>query len=202
MKQILSGLVAIFLCFNLTAQKTTIAKSWRDPDTQVKMGQFGKILVVAFVKNPANRKIAEDDIIKLLKSKGVASYQVLGESQSMLTEEELAEKIKMEEFDGALVMRLINPEKEIEYVPGTGTYPAYYNDFYPYYGGSAKNFRDPEYMSKHNVYAVETNLYSLKENRLIWSGITTSTDPKSVDKMIASIGKIITAEMKKQGFLY
>ncbi len=204
MKQILIGVLAALICTPLLAQKnkTTIVKSWRDPETQVKMGQFNKILVVAFVKNPANRKIAEDDIIKLLKSKGIASYQLLGEGPSTLTEEELVEKIKTEEFDGAVVMRLINPEKEMDYVPGTGTYPAYYNSFYPYYGGSAKNFHDADYMSKHNLYAVETNIYSLKESKLIWSGITTSTDPKDVDKMIASIGKLITGEMKKQGFLY
>ncbi len=202
MKHILSALAAMLIISSLFAQKTTIAKSWRDPETQVKMGQFQRILVVAFVKNPANRKIVEDDIIKILKSKAMASYQLLGEGESTITDEELAEKIKNNGFDAAIVMRLIDPEKEIEYTPGTGTYPASYNSFYPYYGGSSRVFNDPEYMSKHDVYAVESNFYSLKTNKLIWSGITTSVDPKNVDKMVASIGKIISAEMKKQGFLY
>lgn len=202
MKQILLLLTAMLILSGLFAQKTSISKSWRDPETQVKMGQFGKILVVAFVKNPANRKIVEDDIIKILKSKAMASYQLLGEGKSTLTDEELAEKIKNGGFDAAIVMRLIDPEKEIEYTPGTGTYPASYESFYPYYDGSAMVFNDPEYMSKHDVYAVESNFYSLKTNKLIWSSITTSIDPKNVDKMVASIGKLISSEMKKQGFLY
>jgi len=194
----------IFLFATVDAQrtKTTIVKSWRDPATMIKVGQFNKILVVAFVKDPANRKIAEDDIVKQLKSKGIPSYQVLGEPGSELTEEGLAEKIKNEGFDGAVVMQLINPESELQYTPGTGTYPAYYNSFFPYYGGAATKFRDPDYLAKHNVYIIETNFYSFNNNKLLWSGITNSVDPNSIEKMIASIGKVITEEMKKQGFLF
>ena len=204
MKKVLSVFFVLLIFSNLFAQKnkTVLASSWRDPETQVKMGQFSKILVVAFVKNQANRKIAEDDIIKLLKSKGVASYQYLGDVQSSLSQGELAEKIRKDEFDGAIVMRLMNPDKELNYTPGTGTYPAEYNSFLPFFEGSSSRFNDPEYMSKHDVYAIETNLYSLKQNKLIWNGTTNSVDPKSVEKMIESIGKVLIGEMKKQGFLY
>jgi hypothetical protein len=200
------GFLIVSLIIMIVAEgqknKTSIVKSWRDPETMIKVGQFNKILVVAFVKNPANRKVVEDDIVKQLKSKGVPSYAVFGEGISDLNEEELAEKIKNEGFDGAIVMQLLNPEKEMQYTPGTGTYPASYNSFYPYYGGSAKKFHDPEYFEKHDVYIIETNFYSLTNNKLVWSGITDSVDPKSIDKLISSIGKLITTEMKKQGFLF
>ena len=204
MKKIGFIFASLFLILTAEAQKqkTTIAKSWRDPETMIKVGQFQKILVVAFVKNPANRKVVEDDIVKQLKSKGIPSYAVLGEGVSDLSDEALSEKIKNEGFDGAVVMQLIDPEKEMQYTPGTGTYPASYNSFYPYYGGASYKYKDPEYFSKHDLYVVETNIYSLKENKLIWSGITNSIDPKNIDKMVESIGKLITSEMKKQGFLF
>lgn len=180
---------------------TTLKSSWRDPDTQVKMGQFTKVLVVAFVKNETTRRTVEDDIIKILKSKGIASYQYLGNSAGM-TAEDLAKKISEDEFDGAVVMRLIDKEKETGYVPGTGTYPSYYGGFSPYYGNAYSGFNDPGYYKDNKVYAVETNLYSLKESKLIWSGVTSTVNPADLTKMIGQIGKVVTEEMKKQGFLY
>jgi hypothetical protein len=45
-------------------------------------------------------------------------------------------------------------------------------------------------------------MYSLKENKLIWSGVTNTVNPSDLDKMIEQIGKVVTEEMKKQGFLY
>jgi len=187
---------------NLAKNKTQISKSWRDPETQVKIGQFKKVLVVAFVKDQANRSIVENDIVKILKSKAIPSYQYLGEGKVTLTETELATKIMDDGFDGAIVMQLFDPNKELGYIPGTGTYPAQYKSFSPYYSGVSQKYYDEEYLKNHSLYAVETNIYSLKDNKLIWSGITTSTDPKNLDKMVASIGKVITDEMKKQGFLY
>jgi hypothetical protein len=193
---------SILCLLETQAQSTTLSSSWRDPETLVKMGQFNKVLVVALVKNKATRRIVEDDIIKILKSKGIASYQYLGEESNSMSTEELSEKIKTDEFDGAIVMRLIDPSKDLSHMPGTGIYPAYYKDFYPYYKGAASSYHDENYTSSRTSYAVETNMYSLKENKLIWNGITNTVDPKNLDKMVEAIGKVITKEMKKQGFLY
>jgi hypothetical protein len=186
----------------LSQNKTQITKSWRDPETQVKIGQFKKILVVAFVKDQANRSVVENDIAKILKGKAVPSYQYLGEDKVTLTEEELSAKIADDGFDGAIVMQLFDPNKQLGYIPGTGTYPAQYKSFTPHYSGVSQKYYDEDYLKNHSMYAVETNIYSLKDNKLIWNGITTSTDPKNLDKMVASIGKVIIDEMKKQGFLY
>lgn len=195
-------MVASLIYLSGFSQKTTIEKSWRDPATLVKMGQFNKILVVAFVKNEQNRKRVEDDIIKQLKSKAVASYTLIEGNSEALTEEKLAEIVQKEGFDGAIVMQLLNPNSELTYSPGTGTYPANYNSLYPYYGGAHNKYHNEDYFEKHDLYVVETNIYSLKENKLIWNGITNTVDPTSVDKIIASLGKAITTEMKRQGFLY
>jgi hypothetical protein len=200
MKNLILLMLPILLMLGCTPA-TTLKSSWRDPDTQVKMGQFTKVLVVAFVKNESSRRIVEDDLVKLLKAKGIASYQYLGQN-SKLTETELAAKIQEDSFDGALVMRLIDKEKETEYVPGTGTYPSYYRGFGSYYGSAYGGYYDPGYYKENKIYSVETNLYSLKENKLIWSGVTNTVNPTDLDKTIEQIAKVLTEEMKKQGFLY
>jgi hypothetical protein len=166
------------------------------------MGQFNKVLLVAFVKDSTNRRKVEDELVKLLKSKGIASYQYLGEETSLLSKEVLDEKMKTDEFDGAMVLRLIDPAKDISHMPGTGTYPFYYKDFYSFYEGASGSYHDKNYTISRTSYAVETNMYSFKENKLIWNGITNTVEPKNLDRMVEAIGKVITKEMKKQGFLY
>lgn len=200
MKKVVGLLLPFFLILGCTPS-TTLKSSWRDPETQVKVGQFTKVLVVAFVKNETSRRTVEDNIVKLLKTKGYTSYQYLGQN-SQLSQEELTAKIKEDSFDGAVVMRLVDKEKETEYVPGTGTYPSYYRGFGSYYGSAYGGYNDPGYYKENKIYSVETNLYSLKENKLIWSGVTNTVNPSDLDKMIAQIGKVVTEEMKKQGFLY
>jgi hypothetical protein len=200
MKILTVFILPLFVMMGCTPS-TTLKSSWRDPNTQVKMGQFTKVLVVAFVKNETGRRTVEDDIVKLLKAKGIPSYQYLG-ANSKLTQEELAAKISEDAFDGAVVMRLVDKENETEYVQGTGTYPSYYNGFGSYYGSAYGGFNDPGYYKENKIYSVETNMYSLKENKLIWSGVTNTVNPSDLDKMIEQIGKVVTEEMKKQGFLY
>jgi hypothetical protein len=195
-------LLQFVLIFTAMGQKTTIEKSWRDPGTLVKMGQFNKILVVALVRNEQNRKTVEDDIIKQLKSKAVASYTLRDRFPDGLTADIIAELVKKEGVDGAIIMQLMNPGNEIAYSPGTGTYPANYQTFYPYYEGAKTKYDDPAYFDKNDVYVIETNIYSLKENKLIWNGITNTVDPKSIEKAITSLARTITNEMKRQGFLY
>ncbi|HSK12476.1 MAG TPA: hypothetical protein VK907_04625, partial [Phnomibacter sp.] len=192
-------------CLLLTsgcAPSTTLSKSWRDPATTITMGQFSKILIAAFVKDETSRRIIEDDVVKMIKGKAVASYQVLGSARADMSEEELAAKVQGEGFDAAVVMRMLDMEKEMEYVPGTGAYPAYYRGFYGFYRGVYSGFYNPGYYQENKIYSVETNIYSLKENKLIWSGVTETVNPTKLDKMVSEIGKVIFDEMKKQGFLY
>jgi hypothetical protein len=190
------------LLFAAIGQKTTIEKSWRDPGTLMKMGQFNKILVVALVRNEQNRKKVEDEIIKQLKSKAVASYTLRERFPDGLTESIVADLVKKEGFDGAIIMQLMNPANEIKYSPGTGTYPANYQSFYPYYEGASAKYEDEAYFDKNEMYVIETNIYTLKENKLIWNGITNTVEPQNIDRFITSLAKTITNEMKRQGFLY
>jgi hypothetical protein len=181
---------------------TTIGKSWRDPSTQIRVGHFNKILVVAFVKDSINRKKVEDEMVKSLGTRAVASYQYLGNSETSFTVDGLSNRLKADGIEGAVVMQLVNPERELGYTPGSGNYPAQYNSFYNHYEGAGNTYRGREYYKNLNTYAVETNVYSLADNKLIWSGITSSYKPKDINRLVSTIGKVVISEMKKQGFLF
>jgi len=198
-------IVYVFVVFALSISQfgcgtsAHIEKSWRDPDVTVDVSKLNKVLVVALLNNEANRRNTEDQLSRLLNGKGVPSYNYLTKDITKEKEESIREKVKDENFDGVVIMRLSDVEKDIQYVPGR--YPVYYGRFWGYYWNAWNAYYDPGYYRTTKKYTVETNVYSLKRDKLIWSGITTSVDPADVDKLMNAAAATVYKEMQKEGFI-
>lgn len=174
---------------------TKITSSWRDPAVTVTPETFNKVLAIAFVRDETNRRVVEDELVKRLKGKAVASYTL---NLTAADTANLEQKLKSEGFDGAILVRLANVEKELNYVPGSTTYPYY--GFRGYYGYAYGAYASPGYYQEDKIYRIETNLYSLTQNKLIWSATTESTNPSKTTTMINEIGDVIAEKMREEGF--
>lgn len=176
-----------------------IENRWRDPAVKVDMSKLNKILIVALVRNDVHRRAAETQLAEMLKGKGVASYSYFAGEFNAKNEETLKQKLKKDGFDGAVVMRLADVEKDVTY---TGTaYPAYYGRFYPYLSNAWGAYYQPGYFSTTRKFTIETNVYSLKADKLIWSSLTSSVDPASAEKLMGAVSKEVYSKMKKDGFI-
>jgi hypothetical protein len=209
MKKYFILLIAI-LSLSSCGSNTSIVNSWRDPDVTVSQEHFKKVLVVALVKDEASRRITEN---RIASSSDIfkTSYQYLN-ATSQLTQEQKLKILQDENFDGVVTMRLVSTEKETSYVPGAYT-GAYYGGFdgmytgrYGYgfsnwYGMYSPNFYDPGYYQETTAYMVETNIFSLKENKLIWTGTTKSEYVTDLGQTVDAIMQAVVAEMKKDGSL-
>jgi hypothetical protein len=209
MKKYLILLAAIIL--SGCGSNTSIVSSWRDPKITVAQEHFKKVLVVALVKDEASRRTAENRIAasnEIFKT----SYQYLNESTSQLTKEQKLKILQDENFDGVITMRLVSTEKETNYVPGTytgmyyGGFDGMYTNVYGYgfgnwYGMYSPSFYDPGYYQETTSYMVETNIFSLKENKLIWTGTTKSEYVTDLGQTVDAIMQAVVAEMKKDGSL-
>lgn len=196
---IILSLAAILLASCTT---THIASSWREPGKQVDMEHLKKVLVVALFRNESSRQKAEDEMAGYLKGKGVVAYKYLGSNYNNSNVEALREKLKADGFDGAITMRLVDVDREHTYVPGNmQTYPEYYKTFSLYYGRNWTFYNTPGYYLNTKTFTVETNVYSLKEDKVIWIGVTKSTNPDGVPKMTKEITKVLYKKMLKEGFI-
>jgi hypothetical protein len=189
------------LVVSITAcTSTNITSSWREPDKEVSITALNKVLVVALLRDETGRRKAEDEMAEYLKGKGVVSYNYLDNDISSKNEEAIRDKIKADGFDGAVTMRLIDVDKEQVYTPGnTASYPIYNRRFSGYYYRNRSIYNTPGYYTK--TYTVETNVYSIKEDKIIWTGLTKTTDPEGVDKMTQEIVKVVYKSMIKEGFI-
>jgi hypothetical protein len=168
----------------------------------VSLEKLNKVLVTAFLSDEASRRVAEDQMVKLLKGKAIASYAYFGDDIKSLNEVEIRERLKSDEFDGALVIRLIDVSKEVNYTPGNiTTYPVYFRTFGGYYRRGWAYYSTPERHTTTKAYSVETTVYSVKKDKLIWSGLTKTVDPSGVDKLISEIVSAVYKQMMQEGFI-
>ena len=185
-----------------SCSSTKITSTWREPNKEISLNKLNKVLVVALFQNETSRRKAEDQMVSYFYGKGVASYNYLDKNISTKNENAIREKIKDDGFDGAVTMRLLDVDKEDVYSRGNiSMYPSYYRNFSGYYFRNWGYFSDPGYYSTTKTYTVETNVFSIKEDKIIWSGITKTTDPSGVTKMTDEIGKVVFNEMVKEGFI-
>jgi hypothetical protein len=181
---------------------TQITSSWSQPNKTVVLDNLHRVLVVAMFKTEVNRRRAEDQMIGYLNGKGVVSYNYLDANFNKQNEDAIRKKIKTDGFDAAVTMRLMNVDKENVYTPGiTSTYPLGYRNFSGYYYRAWGFSETPRYYTTSKTYTVEVNVFSIKEEKIVWTGITQSIDPKGINKMTAEIVKVIYKKMKNDGFI-
>jgi hypothetical protein len=200
MKPVYIFILLLTVAFTSCTPSATIQNEWSNPEQKVDSTKhFQKILFVALVKNVSVRRITEDKLVKEVNGRGVASYSYLGNMDMKTDENVLSQKLKQDGFDGVVVMRLTSADKNAAYVPGT--YPAYYNSWYGYYSSTYPRFNDPNYYPATNVYNVETTVYSLNTNKLVWTGVTSAVNLSDKNKMIDGVIAAIKQKMKSQGLI-
>jgi hypothetical protein len=187
---LLAFFVLTSLVFYSCGPSTQIEKTWTDPSfTKSTANEFHKILVMALVKDESSRRIAEDKMVTAFKNvTSVQSYQYLQSTDTVQSAVE--DKLRKDGFDGIVVMRLADVEKNTSYVPGTG-----YGGWYGY------RYSSPGYYQEDKTFYVETNFYSLTSNKLLWSGTTSSLNPTKLDKTVDEIIEAIRAQLQKQGLV-
>jgi hypothetical protein len=197
-------IIAVTVALILSScSSTKIISSWKDPNTKVHANQWKKILVVALLKNETSRRKAEDEMVKQLGQKGTTSYSYLGdENYTKTNEEELRKRMKNDGFDAAITMRLVDVDKEKIYTPAQHhLYPVYYNSFSRYYQRSWYFYTTPGYYTVTKKFIIETVIYSIEEDKIIWSGITETYNPENVEKLTNEIATVIHDKMITEGFI-
>ena len=60
---------------------------------------------------------------------------------------------------------------------------------------------NPEYAVEHSTVNVETSIFDVKTERMIWSAISETFDPQSANDAIQSVGMAIIDNLKEAGLM-
>jgi len=70
-----------------------------------------------------------------------------------------------------------------------------------YYGYGWGGVYSPGYIQTDTIVIVETLVYSLPQNKLVWAGQSETTNPSKVGPFIQELVRKAAAEMEKQGLI-
>jgi len=167
---------------------TEMTGTWTDPTA--KGAAMSKIAVIAMTKDPGLRRMAEDaTAAQMAGAQAVPSYQILGETE--LTDR-AAVKAKLRDagFNGVLVMRLAGVTEQVNAVP--------YGTFDGYYGWAGSAVYGPGYLETDTIVHVVSNLYSLDQNKLLWSGVSQTFNPSSAQAFMSDVSKAVAKSLEKE----
>jgi hypothetical protein len=197
-------LVALALA---ACSSTGFVTSWRAPDAQPLQVKGAKVAAVVMVNSEAARRVAEDKLAQEISARGAVGVPmyVIYPDADPLNEAQARAALDRAGVLGVVVMRPVSVDKQIVSLPLVYTDPAYRDYWGGYYGtgwgtpwGSAVTGGE---VRTNTIVQVETLVYSLKQNKLVWGGQSKLTNPSSIERTIEGLAAAAAAELQKQGLI-
>ena len=209
MKKLSLAIAFLLAASSLAAAKSTkLVASWKNP--QYSGPRFHRILVLGMSAKPGVRADFEDALSKLLTGPGVEAIPgntiLLRPEGTTLDLNYLKSQVQSFKIDAVIVSRLVKVDKNTTFIPGSAyvvPYP-YYRSFYGYYGAVYPVVYSPDYLREDTTVRVETNVYAVTsgEGELVWTGVSDTFNPRSADKVIEALSKLLVKELQKQSILW
>ncbi len=182
---------------------TSFQSTWRSPDARPLRLTGRKVVAVFLSKDPAQRRRAEDAMAREISARGaqgVPSYTILSDEEVRDRE---ASKAKVERlgFSGAVVMRVVGSQTQYTYEPAGGVWvgPHYHHFWGGYWRWGWGAVWEPGYLSVDKIVKVETLVYSLEQDQLVWAGVSRTLNPAEIESFISELAAAVSKRMAKDG---
>src|SRR5512139_1007145 len=178
-RYLLSTFVLALMLLPSCSPTTKLASVWRDNEY---LNHPRKMMIIGELKNPGNRRLFEDEMVKQLKALGtdaVVSYVAIPE-RTGVDRDTITAKMNELGADAVLIARVVDKKTVSTYVPGTVTsgYPGYGGGWHGYYAYSQS------YTVQDEFAVLQTNLYDLKADKLIWTAVSETWIMESNESLI------------------
>ena len=189
MKKLVIAIFLISLSLFLTScgPKIKVVNSWSDDS--LSNYSIESVLVVGLARSDLTRKMLDDSFVEAFSEKNVRAipgYQFIRLENHEFPDRKVVEKIiKNSGTKSVLITRVIDKETETN-VSGGGVYSVYNPSpytysMYDYYGYSISYIPPTEVVD--DILYMESNLYDIANNKLLWSVQTKAVNPvKSKDE--------------------
>jgi hypothetical protein len=189
----------------LAACTQPFVSTWKAPDAQPLQLRGSKVAAVVMMHNEASRRSAEEALANEISARGaqgVPMYQILP-AGSPQTEAAARAALEKAGFAGAIVIRPVSVDKEIVSTPVTYSgpmYGGYWGGYYGYGWGSPYMVSGGE-IRTNTIVSIETLIYSLRQNKLVWGGQSRTTNPRDVDKVVKKLAADVAKVLQEQGLI-
>ena len=191
-----AGLVTIFAS---GCASSNFVSSWKSPTAQPLRVQGAKVAAVVMMGDPASRKSAEDKLASEITARGGNGVPMYAIAPEVNPGDEAAARAALTNAGvaGVVVMRPATADSTgapVDY--SKPPYSSYWDAGY-YAHGWGKPWVDPSGVAYDLVVSVETMIYSLRQNQLVWAGKSKKTNPASLNELVTDLAKDTAEELQR-----
>jgi hypothetical protein len=175
---------------------TSFISAWRSPTAKPLQLKGEKVAAVVLVKNMVSRKAGEERLAQEITNRGaqgVPLYRILPDAAAG-EEAQVRAALEQAKFKAVVVMHPVATHNEVR-VTAEPDYDHYWGGYYGYGWGSTWGGTRYE-THTDTVVTVETRVYSLEQNELVWAGRSETTNPKNVDEFVVELAAAVADELK------
>lgn len=191
--------LAVGFVFLTACDDTRQVQSWTAEKATT--GEMQKVVTFVMTPSASTRRIAEQVMAQELRERGIAAaagFEVLedGDLRNVVA---ARQKLSAAGFDGALILRPLDKETEVNYTGGA--FPPYYSTFWGYYGWGWPYVYDPAYVHTTRVRTMEAMAYSLDQDRLLWTGLLENRNGSDLQDIVEEVAEEVAERMQNRELL-
>ena len=203
MGRIAGGVVAaafVLAVIDAMAARPTFTTSWKAPEASG-VSFAGKKVAALVISSDQNLRISgEEQLVRELEGRhiqGVATYRMMPREEGT-TAERARPWFERAGIDGIVSLRPVSVEKELVYSPVVWASTSYATPW-GYYGYGWTTVYTAGNVRTDTRLVVETLVYSLPLDKLLWAGVSTTTNPKEAQAFIKDLVAAAVKVMREQG---
>ena len=202
MKRLVFVAAALFALPALAAGQTFTA-TWKNPAAGETSYAGKKVVGLIVSDDMPLRQSTEEELARQLTARGVRGIP----AYQAIPKEEVRDKDKAKAWfertktDGVVMMRLVDLTKETRPTVVAWQSAPYYGSlwgYYPYAWGAVIDL-SPNKTTVNVV--VETLVFDVAGNRLLWAGTSETTNPKGAQELVQKLVKAAAEQMRKDGLI-
>jgi hypothetical protein len=201
------------------ATHTALETSWQLPNSGG--APFKKLAVIGIMRDDTESTALESAIVDKLSHNGIQAipgFSVLN-GEKKLAKEEMEKRVAGTGADAVLLFKVIAVDKERNYVPPTtyviptgsssewwqdkywGYYNPYPHGYFGYWYPAVQVTATPGYWESSTAYRVESTLYRTSDNKLVWTAVSDTYDPKNQVDLGGSLAGAILEKLERAGLI-
>lgn len=182
---------------------TRFVSTWKEPTAGP--GELAGQKIAAFVMSSeqGSRRAAEDTLASELRARGadgIAGYTLLP-GDTAKDRDAAKRKLEQAGVGVVVVMRPAGQEQELRSTPGTWHTVPRYRSWSGYWGYGWGAVYEPGEIRTDTIVSVETVVYSVASDKLIWAGRSKTTNPSDVGSFVEELAAAVDDEMRQSGLL-
>jgi len=195
-----SSLVFLAVAVSIAADDIKFLSTFKSPDASTTTFVGKKVATLVIAEEDALRVSGEEALARELEARGitaVAAYRIVPKPE-LATADRAKPWFEKAGVQGVVALRPISKDKVREYGPATWT-ESYYSSFWNYYGYGWGVTYSPGVDRVNTVVVVETLLFDMASDHLVWASVTETKNPKELQPFISDLARVTLKEMQKQG---